>query len=106
MYEGFGKKPELVILDRDITAKTDELAKLKKQNKKLEARFLPKPGSEIAQICAILVEIDIMQAKQLDAENSLMTKYSVDFQQDAGNFSFLDDTPLPSPRQIRKMTLM
>ena len=48
LYNDFEKKAELVNLDRDITGRTDELLKLRKQNKKLEARFLPKPGSDVA----------------------------------------------------------
>ena len=48
LYNDFEKKAELVNLDRDITGRTDELLKLQKQNKKLEAKFLPKPGSDVA----------------------------------------------------------
>ena len=48
LYNDFEKKAELVNLDRDITERTDELLQLRKQNKKLEAKFLPKPGSDVA----------------------------------------------------------
>ena len=48
LYNDFEKKAELANLDRDITEKTDELKKLQRQNKKLEAKFLPKPGSDVA----------------------------------------------------------
>ena len=60
LYQGCPKKDQLVHLDREITEQSDELLKLKKQNRKLRVRFLPDPDSIMAKVAIVLAEIETM----------------------------------------------
>ena len=97
LYQGSEKKDELIILDKEITHQTDELLKIKKQNKKLETKYLPKPDSNLRKLTALMAEIDLMQSKRLNAEKFLLSKYAFDLQDDT---LCLDVSSLPSPKNV------
>ena len=66
--------------------------KLKRQNKKLEKKYLPKPDSNISRLASLMAEVEIMQFKRTNAQNSLLSKYAVDLEEDT---NYLDETILP-----------
>ena len=73
----FDKRKILIELDHSIADNCHDLQSLRKQNKKIERKYLPKKGTKLSELINLVAEIELMEIKREDAGIALNAHYKV-----------------------------
>ena len=79
LYKDSQMRDDLLNLDKTITDQTNELHELKKQNRKIENKYMQETNSNptLLKLMERIAEIDLLRKSLKDADNACASYYNL-----------------------------